>query len=70
MAASKLGPKAIQTMSPKAGQQLFLARQQMKAIVQGLLPNYAQNEVFLDKNTATTEPSDNESALPAYLVNK
>ena len=68
MAASKLGPKAIQTMSPKAGQQLFLAHQQMKAIVQGLLPNYAQNEVFLDKNTASKEPSDNESALPAYLV--
>lgn len=39
MAASKIWSKALQTLPPKEGQQLYLMRLQMKAIAQGLHSN-------------------------------
>ena len=42
MAASKIWSKALQTLPPKEGQQLYLMRLQMKAIAQGL---HSSNDV-------------------------
>ena len=57
MAASKIGSKALQTLPPKEGQQLYLTRLQMKAIAQGLHSNDVSDRTIVDIKTNAAGPS-------------
>ena len=70
MAASKLGSKAIQTFPLKEGQKLYLTRQQMKDIVQGLLlteHDVTPKDVLIDNVAAAPDADDDDVSVLAYV---